>query len=338
MTNARITIEVACGVQQGESVLILSESKSKAPYQDKLAPISEALALACTQCGAYPVIMDIGQFVHSKAFPGNDTPEPIRAAIRAADVVLNAVDYVHFTRLLGEGNNEAAAWESDKYITGAQRLYALQSHGMEQWEITAEEVANINRRTDWLLKQLSSSRSLHIRSQRGTDFRVGLTGATANPFRILVPLYGEVALVPRFGTENGKLVIDGPTQRGIRRHTELDRPPLEVDVTNGQVVDFRGDPEQVDRLREFIHGSDPIADHVDEVGIPTTRIKANDAYWWEDGTHHSHRVHVALGNNPYRDQRVHGVAHMDGEIISPTVTLDDTVIIRDGAFLDNLID
>ena len=36
-----------------------------------------------------PVIMDIGQFVHAASFAENVTPEPIRAAMRTADVVVN---------------------------------------------------------------------------------------------------------------------------------------------------------------------------------------------------------------------------------------------------------
>ncbi len=333
--NARITVEVACGVTCGDSVLIITERQSKPPYHDDLRPIAAALAEACIDLGAPPTVMDIGLYVHSTAFEQGEPLKPLIAAIRAADVCINAVDYVNFERLLRERPDEPLA--VDGYITATQRCFALQSHGMDRWDITAEQVAMINRRTDWLMDRLPDGRTLHITAPAGTDFRVGLRGATPNPFRVLVPLYGEVALVPEFGTETGTLIVDGPSQRGVRPRTELDRRPLRVDVADGRVTGWDGDDEQVRRLEAFIEDASPRADHVDEVGLLTTGIKANDEYWWADGTHHSDRVHVALGNNPARDGRVHGHAHMDLELNRPTVRLDDTVIIREGKFVDENI-
>ena len=331
-TNARITVEVACGVKPDDAVLIISEARSKAPYHDDLLPIVTALADACIDLGAHPAILDIGRFVHSPAFEAGTPLKPLIAAIQAADVCINAVDYVNFERLLRDRAD--APLVVDGYITATQRYFALQSHKMDQWNITAEQVAMINRRTDWLMERLPRSRTLHISSPAGTDFRVGLAGATPNPFRVLVPLYGEVALVPEFGTETGTLIVDGPSQCGVRPKTELDRPPLRVDVADGRVTGWEGDDEQVRRLEAFVEGASPRADHVDEVGILTTQIKANDDCWWESGTHHSDRIHVALGNNDARDGRVHGYAHMDLEIVRPTLSLDDTVVIREGVFVD----
>jgi len=335
LANARITVETACGVEAGEAVLILTEKHSKPPYGDDLAPVTDALAAACVEIGAHPTVVDIGRFVHSPAFDQGVVLQPVAAAMEAADVVINAVDYVRLSRLTGESTNDEGAWESDKYITATQRWFALQSHKMDQWDITAHDVAMINKRTDWLLGALDRASALHISSPAGTDFVVGLgEGAKANPFRVLVPLYGEVALVPQFGTESGTLIFDGPTQRGVRPTDEMERPPLCIEVADGVVTSCEGEPAQLDRLRAFIENASPRADHIDEVGILTTQIKANDECWWEDGTHNSERVHVALGNNLARDGRVHGHAHMDGEIVRPSIRLDDTVIVRDGVFVD----
>jgi len=333
-TNARITVETACGVKAGESVLILTEPRNKPPYGDDLLPVVDALAAACVEIGARPAVLDIGRFVHSQAFDDGAVLTPVAAAMEETDVMINAVDYVHFSRLVGESTNEAGAWKSDKYITAAKRWFALQSHKMDQWDITAKQVAMINKRTDWLMEVIPKSHLLHITSPAGTDFSVGLDGAKANPFRALVPLYGEVALVPQFGTESGTLIFDGPTQRNVRPADQLDREPLRIEVADGIVTDYAGEAEQLSRLRAFIEDASPRANHIDEVGILTTQIKANDECWWEDGTHHSDRVHVALGNNLARDGRVHGHAHMDGEIVRPTIRVDETVIVADGMFVD----
>jgi len=335
LRNARIIVETACGARPGETVLILTEKTSKAPYREELLPYARAMAQACLDLDAHPLILDIGEYVHSSAFSEGVVLEPLHAAMRAADVVINAVDYANFSRLAGESSNAAGAWKSDKYIQAQQRWFALQSYRMADWNITAEQVADIRRRTDYVLALAQASNSLHIATPAGSDFTVGLgEGALITAFRVLVPLYGEVPIVPKHGTENGVLIVDGTTQKGVRPVDELDRPPLRIAVADGVVTDYDGDPEQVARLRAFIEDGEPRADNIDEVGIVTSTIRENDLYWWEDGTHCTERTHVALGNNADRTGAVHGRSHMDCELCKPTISIDGTVIIKDGVFVD----
>ena len=35
-----------------------------------------------------------------------------------------------------------------------------------------------------------------------------------------------------------------------------------------------------------------------------------------------------------KEKRVHGPSHMDGNIIRPTITIDNIVVTRDGIFMD----
>ena len=333
--NAQIIIQTACHVKPGETLLIITEEKNKPPYNEPLAPIVDALTHACCNMGAHPVIMDIGDFVHSPAFDQGVVLKPVAAAMQAADVVLNAVDYVHYSRLLGESSNDAGAWQSDKYIQGEQRFYALQSSQIDKWNITHEKIAAIGLRTDWLLNLVRNAKTLHISSPAGTDFTVGYEhDFMAAPFRTLVPNFGEVATIPRAGSEQGRLVVDGPTQKNVRPANECDRQPLIINVKDGHVIDYSGDDQQVARLKSFIEDATPHAINIDEVGLLTTQVKENDLYWWEDGTHHTDRVHVALGNNDDRMNRVHGIAHMDCEVIKPTITIDGLVVVKDGTFID----
>jgi len=151
----------------------------------------------------------------------------------------------------------------------------------------------------------------------------------------IVPLYGEVAITPQQGSESGVYVIDGPTQRGVRPMNEADRAPLRIEVKAGRIQDMSGDPEQVARLRTLIASGDPPLAVIDEVGVVTTRIEANNGHW-RDGTHRHDTLHIALGNNLKRDTMVHGQLHMDGEVRRPTVRLDGQVIVEDGVFLDSV--
>jgi leucyl aminopeptidase (aminopeptidase T) len=178
-----------------------------------------------------------------------------------------------------------------------------------------------------------------VSSAAGTDFTFGLgEGANFPPILGILPLYGEVAVIPQPGSENGVYVIDGPTQMGVRLQDELDRDPLRITVKDGRVQEIEGDPEQVQRLRDFIASGDPPADVIDEVGIVTTQLQENDDWFWTDGTHHHDCVHIALGNNERKDVLVHGPRHMDGEVQKPTIRVGDQVVVKEGVFQDHLLD
>jgi hypothetical protein len=324
LQNARITLEVSCQARPDETVLILTDANAFR------ASCARAVAAAAVELGARPVLMDLAHYASLSLQAGDATPvlPPVKAAVEAADVVVRIAgpDYKY---LLADPDAH------DQLLTAQRRRVHLQCNGMDEWEITADEVAAIRRRTMWLMDLLSSSGAVHVASPAGTDFRFGLgEGAKWVPILGIVPLYGEVAVTPQQGSESGVFVVDGPTQMGVRLRTELDREPLRIVVEAGRVIDVSGDPPQVQRLREFIASGDPPAEFIDEVGILTTQIVANDEYYWSDGTHHHDCVHIALGNNPRRDSMVHGPRHMDGDVQKPTIHVDDLRIVEDGVFLD----
>jgi len=328
LENARITLEVSCQAQPEETVLILTDANE---FRSSCARAVEA---AARELGARPAIMDLADYASLSLRAGDETPvlPPVKAAVEAADVVVRIAgpDYKY---LLGDPDAH------DQLLTAERRRVHLQCNGMDRWDITADEVAAIRTRTMWLLDLLSSSETVHVSSAAGTDFTFSLgQGAKWVPILGIVPLYGEVATTPRQGSEQGVFVVDGPTQMGVRLEDELDREPLRIVVEDGRVREYAGDPEQVQRLKEFIASGDPPAEFIDEVGIVTTQIVANDEYYWSDGTHHHDCVHIALGNNPRRDTMVHGPRHMDGDVQRPTIHADDLMIVGNGVFLDSVME
>jgi 2,5-dihydroxypyridine 5,6-dioxygenase len=332
--NAKITVEVACGVKAGDAVLVVTQKNTKPPYGDELLPVARALAGACLELGAIPTIMDIDEWAHSPAFREGRALPIVEAAVASADVVINAVDRVSFTRLSGEKGPDTKARAS-----GEKGWFVLQSHKMAEWDITAEQIAMIAKRSRWLARLIDGCKTLKVTSPAGTDVSFNLEGGvTVLPYLWLVPLFGEVPVVPLAATGDGVMIVDGPTQKSVRPKEELDREPLRIELAEGRATAYSGDPAQVARLEEFIDGGAPRADQVDEIGIVTTDVEENSLYWWEDGTHHVHRIHIALGNNLLRGDTVHGKSHMDCEIIQPTVTVDGLVVVRDGVFADESIE
>jgi hypothetical protein len=328
--NLKIVLQGSCRANPGETVLFVAD--------EALYPYTPALSVAAVELNLVPATIDIRSFLTSPAYSSRRILEPLKAAMQAADIVIGNTRDVHdpdradFSRLVGNPDVH------DQCLTADRRWVYLQCNGIEKWDITLEEVVQLRDRTLWLMDLLGSAKSGGITAPGGTDFTFGLGGeASCVPILGIVPLYGEVAIVPELGSTSGMLVVDGPTQLDVRPSDEIDREPLWISIEGGQVVDFGGDSSQVERLKMFIASGNPIADTIDEVGILTTKFKENDDYYWSDGTHHHDRTHVALGNNSRRDQVVHGPKHMDGEICRPTIRIDGRVIVENGVFLDEVM-
>lgn len=327
LQNAGIVLAASCRAEPGETVLIVAD--------DKLSVYAPALASAALELGLVPLVMDIRHFLSSPSYGRGHILRSLTAAMEAADVVIaNTLD-VHdptradYSRLVGDPDVH------DSCLNAERRWVYLQCNGMEKWEITKEAVMDLRKRTHWLLDLLQHSKQGRITSRLGTDLSFGLgPDASAAPILGIVPLYGEVAIVPSLASTSGVLVADGPTQLDVRPADETDREPLRITVEEGRVVDIGGEPRQLERLRAFMASGDPAADSIDEVGVLTTLFADNDKYYWSDGTHHHDRAHVALGNNVRRDTVVHGPRHMDCEICKPTIAIDGMIIVEDGHFLD----
>ncbi len=323
LRNALITLEASCLGKAGESLLLLTKGTHNV--------YTKALLHAAGQLGMIAAVMDVAAYLGGEDYRQGRLLPPLKAAIEAADVVITLAGG-KYGQFVGDSDM------SDLSLTARRRWLHLQSNGMEKWDISAEQVTMIRTRTEWLIALLDRSETVRVTSGAGTDFTFGLgEGSKYLPILGIMPLYGEVAVTGRQGSESGVYVIDGPTQMGVRTQDELDREPLRITVEDGRVKDISGDDEQVRRCREFIASDDRRADAIDEIGILTTKIRENDEYYWSDGTHHHDCVHIALGNNLRRDALVHGPRHMDGEVRRPTIEVDGKVIVKDGVFRDDLL-
>jgi leucyl aminopeptidase (aminopeptidase T) len=329
--NAKIVLEESCRAKEGETLLILAD--------EILLPYVPALSAAALDLGLIPTITDIRDYLKSPAYSKGYVLQSLKSSIESSDIVIqnladtwvpNRPDY---GRLLGKPEMQDAA------LTSERRWMIIQPKGMEEWNITREQVASIRKRTLWLMDRIKTAKSGRITSKKGTDFTFGLgSGCSFTPILGIIPFYGEVAIVPDVNSTNGIFVTDGPTQRDVRPRNELDREPFNVEVEAGRVKNIKGgDPEQIKRLKEFIASGNPAADAIDEVGLVTTGFVENDRYYWSDGTHHHDTVHIALGNNAMRNALVHGPKHMDCEVLKPTISIDGLVIIENGVFKEDVI-
>ena len=350
VNNAKIALEVACQGKPGESVLVLVD---KDPQRVQCAQALEAGAL---ELGMKPIIMDLSAYsglVHDPSFVHNDQNyptdkaelearvlKPAKAAAEASDIVLCLRSpglTLTYANLFGVPHMD------DVCLTGKGRRMEYQYVNMENWNITKEGVAALRPRTTWLNEKLRTTKVVRITSPAGTDMRVPmLKGVRWYPIHGIVPLFGEVAIVPQLGPGmDGVLVIDGSTYRGVRPPSETDRQPLRFVLKDGRVTEMTGDPEQIARLEKLDKAYEPAGYALDEVGLVTTDLPDNDTYWtsgrFDNGTHTHNTIHIALGKNMERKGVVHSNLHMDMDILKPTVSADGLVFIKDGKFVDSVI-
>ncbi|OGV92796.1 hypothetical protein A3B57_02015 [Microgenomates group bacterium RIFCSPLOWO2_01_FULL_47_10] len=136
---------------------------------------------------------------------------------------------------------------------------------------------------------------------------------------------GEAYLAPVEGSTNGVYVVDG-SFAGI----PLDKP-IQIEVRNGIAANIIGG-KSAQTLVKQLDAVGVKSRNIAELGIGTNRkanpkaeklLEAEKAY----GT-----VHIALGANATFGGTVAVPFHSDGVILSPTLILDDVVIIKDGEF------
>lgn len=337
--NARFILEDLAGGKPGEFVVLITDHQSHT-YARALCDVARDL-------GMNGFIADVDAYAGAEHFANIPVMPPLRAAVLAADICLMLTPQMmtNFGVYLG------AQDDCDEALLGKSRRFTLEAGGMEEWKLNREEILNYRQRTEKLLEWCRAGKQLHATTALSTDFTCEIGDAPDGmyPVMAIIPFYAEVAIVPSLGSVTGTFITDGaseltnehrgfPVRPAIPGYQELWKRPLRITLDKSEVIDYDGDPVQVERLREWMTTSRPPADIADEVGIVTTTSRENDMYGWAvDRTHQTHTIHVALGNNRRRGEIIHGAEHIDFDIHDPTLAIDGRVFCTDGVFDDEVI-
>jgi leucyl aminopeptidase (aminopeptidase T) len=305
----RAVVHDCLGVRKGEEVLVVCNPATQG--------IGERLRAEAEVAGAEAVLAVMGERESHAAEP----PEPVAAAMLAADVVLAPT-----VQSLSHTASRTAASEA-----GA-RIATLPGVTEEMLgRVMSADMGELRRRGRAIADILTRGSEARIACPNGSDLRLGLEGRTA------IPDAGELTEPGAFGnlpcgvgfiapaTGEGRLVVDGSIAS-----IGIPGEPVELTVTGGHLVSATGEVGR--RLLELLEAHAPGGTNVAELGIGTNEKAILTGNVLEDekilGT-----AHVAFGASAAIGGTVQVPVHLDCVVTKPDVTVDGEAVVGNGALL-----
>lgn len=314
MGGARRIVRVSAGVRPDEHVVIVTDV-------ERPSAVSNALAAAVSEAGGLPTIVTMPPLRS-----GTEPFPPAVAALAVADVILapTTSPLYHTTAIVDAAANGARFVG----LTGFTQDVLLSGGVFADFPSLAGEAYRL---CD-LLTQASRAR---VTAPGGTDLTVNLSGRSAIAITSMVREKGErtacpdveAFIAPIEDSAEGVVVVDASaSMAGV-----LDEP-IRIVVTRGRAAEITGGETakliraELERTRsadaytlaEFAFGLNPEAIVrgviVEDEGVAGTG-------------------HIALGSNSYFGGASDAPLHLDFVYRSPTLWLDDELVIEDGEFL-----
>jgi leucyl aminopeptidase (aminopeptidase T) len=306
-TAVQAVVATCLGVKAEENVVVVVDSTTR--------DIGEALRAAAAAAGAEAVLT----VMDPRAEHGQEPPEPVAAALRAADVFIAPT-----SRSLSHTRARKAA--SDNGARGAT-LPGVTADLLAR--LMAADLETLKRRSLRLAELLSDADEARFTCANGSDLLLDLRGRDGIPDDgdltrpgafgnlpcgegFISPLSGEGRLVPA-------------TIAGIGYS-----PGTTLTVANGHLTDARG--EFGERLLQALTAAGHDGTNIAELGVGTNDRATLTGNVLEDekllGS-----VHVAFGASAGIGGTVSVPVHLDCVVIEPTLTIGATPVIEAGRFL-----
>jgi 2,5-dihydroxypyridine 5,6-dioxygenase len=325
-----------CAVNRGDVAAILSETQSRALN----VHLTE---LALLRLGARPFHVVVPT-------PRNRHPVPVRStraseAIGGLGPVVAALGQAGFVvDCTLEGLMHAP--ETPAILTAGARILVISNEHPEALERMRPDPA-LEARVRAAAKMLRSAKGMAVTSAAGTRLAVDMVGAvtvgvwgwTDRPGTLAHWPGGIVVSFPKAGTVNGTLVLDrGDVNLTFKRYLET---PIRLTLEQDYVTRIEGEGADAEMMKSYLAAwGDREAYAVSHVGFgmnPNARYEALATYDRRDtnGT----EIRAVAGNflfstgaNEFAGRFTAG--HFDIPVMKTTITVDDTVVVRDGVLQD----
>jgi 2,5-dihydroxypyridine 5,6-dioxygenase len=325
-----------CAVKAGDTAAILSETQSRA--------LNVHLAeLALLRIGAKPFHLIVPT-------PRNAHPVPVRstgasAAIGRLAPVVSALKEAGFVvDCTIEGLMHAP--ETPEILKAGARILVISNEHPECLERMRPDQA-LEKSVRAAAKVLRGAKRMKVVSAAGSDLDIDMVGAstvgvwgwTDRPGTLAHWPGGLVVSFPKGGTVNGTLVLDrGDVNLTFKRYLEA---PIRLTIEQDYVTRLEGNGPDAEMMRRYLAAwGDREAYAVSHVGWgmnPAARYEALTMYDQRDtnGTEIravSGNFLFSTGANEFAGRYTAG--HFDIPVMRTTITVDDTVVVRDGVLQD----
>ena len=327
-----------CGVKAGDAVAILSETQSR-PINVELAE----LALHALKARAFHLILPSPRLTapapvrSTGASDALQRLQPVVSALAASTLVVD---------LTVEGLLHAA--ELPDILKGGTRLLMISNEHPEALERLMPSPA-LEPKVKLGMRMLKEAKTMHVRSEAGTDLRISLAGArvggvwgySTRPGSVTHWPGGLCLAFPAASSVDGVLVLaPGDVNLTFKRYL-TDRVHLTIE--NDYVTAIDGPGADADMMRGYFEAwGDREAYAVSHVGWGM-----NPAARWDAMTFYDRRdfngteLRAFAGNFLYSTGANevagrHTLGHFDLPVRGCTISLDDRVILRDGVLQGEL--
>lgn len=317
MTKAADTVIRTCmQLQRTENVLIVTDPRTKI--------IGQALYEAAARVSDR-VLMVMMPTSHRH---GDEPPSPVAEMMRKQDVVIAPTRY----SLTHTRSRMAASREGTRTATMPGITLQMFTEGGMTTDFSAMQSAIAQ-----LGKTIRRRRTVHVKSAGGTDvtfdianrWELGDNGICNRPGQVTNLPAGKIFAMPKEGTMNGTIVLDGSWD------AKLLKDPLTLRVVDGVVTKVSG--ETADDVKALFVEARNTLKPTDQASVwtvaefgfgmnPRSRLIGNVL---EDekvqGT-----CYFAIGDNTSLGGNAHCGIHVTGVIRKPSVELGDLALLDDG--------
>jgi leucyl aminopeptidase (aminopeptidase T) len=316
--SANLIVRRLLEVKAGEQVAIICDPHSPIEMAYALAGIIESMG------AEYTIMMQPSRDESNK----NRLTPIIEKGLENADCMIG---------MTGSGG-------APTYATSVKRLYEQKTlRGMSMVMRTLDNYTQGAALADYdalfedgkkLAKIWAAGKVMHITTPAGTDIKAPIAGddvviecgfATEQGLEAAFS-DGEVSSRPIEGKAEGLIVVDGPIA-----HIGVPSSPIRLIIEEGHVTSVEGDSPQAIALRKIVE-TVKNADHIAEFGIglnPSSRRNGD----FEEEKKARGLVHIAIGDNVFYGGETQSPVHMDMVLYTPTVHLDDRLIVEAGVVL-----
>ena len=314
-------VQTSMDIRRGENVLIVCDPTT--------AEIGQSLHEAAQQRSDRVLLVVMPKSRHH----GEEPPSPVASLMRQQQVVIAPTKYsLTHTRAVRQAVRDGA------------RVATMPGMNVELYTeggMTAN-FQEVKRRISNIGTLLRRRRIINVKSEAGTDvtfevswrdWKLDDNGICNRPRMLMNLPAGKVFVLPKEGTMNGTIVIDGSWDS-----TLIDEP-IEFVIENGTVIDVKGgslaanirqsfgevakklkakDRENVWTVAEFGFGMNPNARLVGNVLEDEKRLGS---------------CYFSIGDNSRLGGTSNVGIHISGVLAEPSVWLDDTCITESGVFL-----